>query len=40
MFDTITPPKAKRRAGTSMAVSVLLHGAVVAAAFAFASIAC
>jgi len=36
MFDTITAPRAKRRAGTSMAVSILLHGAVVAAAFGLA----
>ena len=36
MFDTITAPRAKRRAGTSMAVSILLHVAVVAAAFLLA----
>src|ERR1700682_820869 len=36
MFDNITAPEAKRRAGTSMAVSIALHGAAVALAFAFA----
>src|SRR3954462_711447 len=36
MFDNITAPRAKRRAGPSMAVSVFLHGLVVGAAFLFA----
>ena len=36
MFDNITATSAKRKTGTSMVVSILLHGAVIAAAFLFA----
>jgi protein TonB len=35
MFDTITATRAKTRRGTSMLVSILLHGAAIALAVAF-----